>query len=546
MPLLKPFRGLQLNKNHHIARGLVGCWLLNEVTGNKVFDLSANNNTGIFAGNMSWSAGKFGSCLNFDGSSSYVDCGNNKTLSFGTGNFTIEVWIKAVQGGGIYQGIVDHGAMDSTKPGYTLFLSTGQLRYDICDDSGNWTELFVGGSPDYRDGKWHQIVWVYNGSQNLFYSDGSLLDSDAWSYGSGNPASVLKIGRFWAGDFSGLIDNIMIWKKAFSAKEIALLYREPFCMFERVISSAVFFAPIIDLSGSSTAQSTTAATAKLVRRFKGASSAASETSAILKIIGEILLASSTVASSVPSGKLTLSYRGPWLQSLLKIERQWLTDALFNGMTANAFKLGTALTGGWFWMRRFGCSALYRGPSVEKIDFTNTLTIAEQDAGSIAPPDYLPHHSNSTYFYVVRRFNICGYQERTLAAAVKVAIDADGNLIEPKPNNIFVWRLEQVYGNKIQLIWFYCPLEQESKPESFRVYHDGGTGLIDYENPIATISYRGRKFYIYQTDALTAGRYLFAVRAEDAAGIENNSLAQLAVQLNITNPDAIDILSVQNV
>jgi len=44
--------------------------------------------------------------------------------------------------------------------------------------------------------------------------------------------------------------------------------------------------------------------------------------------------------------------------LSDIERFWLREALFNGMTANAFKLGTTLSLGWFWLRIAGCSALY--------------------------------------------------------------------------------------------------------------------------------------------------------------------------------------------
>ena len=98
------------------------------------------------------------------------------------------------------------------------------------------------------------------------------------------------------------------------------------------------------------------------------------------------------------------------------------------------------------------------------------------------------------------------------------------------------------GNKIQLIWFYCPLEQESGPASFNVYCDGGTGQIDYESPIATIAYRGRKFYSYKSAALEAGRYLFAIRAEDDGGVENASLAQFSIQLDAANPDKIEILS----
>ena len=225
-----------------------------------------------------------------------------------------------------------------------------------------------------------------------------------------------------------------------------------------------------------------------------------------------------------------------------METTWLKDALFAGMTANAFKLGTVLTRGWFWMRVAGCSVLYRGDSMETIDFANILTVAEGGAGLISPPSYVPHSSNSMYFYVVRRVNNCGQQERTLAAAVKVAIDAEGNLAAAEPNSIFDAKIEQAAGNKVRLVWFYCPLEQESEPACFKIYYDSGTGQVDYQNAIATISYRGRGFYNYQSDALEEGRYLFAIKTEDSEGVENGSWAQVAVQTVNESPDAAEILS----
>jgi hypothetical protein len=81
---------------------------------------------------------------------------------------------------------------------------------------------------------------------------------------------------------------------------------------------------------------------------------------------------------------------------------------------------------------------------------------------------------------------------------------------------------------------------------FNVYYDGGMGQIDYENPLTKISYEGRRFYSYQSGALGAGGYLFTIRAEDADGIENSSSAQLKIQLDTSNPDAIDILSTETV
>ena len=224
-----------------------------------------------------------------------------------------------------------------------------------------------------------------------------------------------------------------------------------------------------------------------------------------------------------------------------METMWLKEALFAGMTSNAFKLGTVLSLGWFWLRVSGCSVLYRGGSMETIDFAKILTVAEAEACEISPPSYVEHNNSSTYFYVVRRANSCGYQEHTLAAAVKVSIDANGNLAQPQPNNIFCARAEQVDGSKIRLVWYYCPVGQKSEPVCFKVYYDGGTGQIDYETCIAAVRYAGRRFYSYQTVALEAGRYLFAIKAEDAAGTESGSLVR-GIQLDTTSPGAINILS----
>lgn len=227
-----------------------------------------------------------------------------------------------------------------------------------------------------------------------------------------------------------------------------------------------------------------------------------------------------------------------------MQTEWLKEALLAGMTSNAFKLGTVLTCGWFWPRIGGCSVLYRGDSIDTIDFTNILAVGDADASEISPPNYVRHNSDSTYFYVIRRANNCGNQEHTLSAAVKVSIDADGDLVEPQSNKIFEVRAEQRRGDKIELVWYYCPLEQKQKPVCFKVYGDDGTGQIDYENPVATICYVGRRFYSYQSNSLGAGKYLFCIRAEGTSGAESG-FSLIKIQLDTDSPAAIDILNVES-
>jgi len=218
------------------------------------------------------------------------------------------------------------------------------------------------------------------------------------------------------------------------------------------------------------------------------------------------------------------------------------DSLYEGGSPKGVKLRMGLTGGDFWPRVAGCSMLYRGSDMNLIDFSNILVVSDAEASEISPPTYVSHDSGSVYFYVIRRANNCGREEHTLSAAVKVSIDSNGELAKPLPNNVFGTRVEQVDSNKIWLVWYYCPIEQQSPPKCFKVYYDAGTGQIDYESPIATISYLGRRFYTYLSDVLEGGKYFFAIRVEGAAGMENNSLYSIEVHLGTTSPSGINILS----
>ena len=50
------------------------------------------------------------------------------------------------------------------------------------------------------------------------------------------------------------------------------------------------------------------------------------------------------------------------------------DSLFEGDSANGVKLCMGLTGGDFWPQIMGCQIIYRGNSIEDIDFENVLAV----------------------------------------------------------------------------------------------------------------------------------------------------------------------------
>ncbi len=231
---------------------------------------------------------------------------------------------------------------------------------------------------------------------------------------------------------------------------------------------------------------------------------------------------------------------------MQMKKKWLKEALFAGMTANAFKLGTVLTLGWFWQRVNGCCILYRGESIEEINFDEILSVAELLANQISPPGYIEHQNNSTNYYLVRKANGCGQLEQTLYCAAKIEMDASGDLAKPKPNDIFKIKAEQRNSSTVKLTWFYNPIQQQSPPACFNIYCDNGCGQIDYENPIAVINYAGRKFYSYQTQSLLDGAYLFAIRTQNLDGVENQAFGKVKIQINSSEPDSIDILNAEAV
>jgi len=227
-----------------------------------------------------------------------------------------------------------------------------------------------------------------------------------------------------------------------------------------------------------------------------------------------------------------------------MERMWLKEALFAGQTAAGYKLGTVLFQGWFWARPSGCCLLYRGAGIDCVDFGDVLAVVDADAGEITAPDYVLHDSGETYFYVLRRANCFGRIERTLSAAAKVAIGAAGTLAGDRPNSGFEVGVERTGAGGIRLMWWYSPIDQAARPVCFKVFGDGGTGQVDYDNALAVVEYEGRRFYSFESDAFGAGRYLFAVRAEGAGGVGGGSAVQVDVELAGKAAEGVEIVDVQ--
>jgi len=208
---------------------LVGWWKLDETEGSKAGDSSSNDNVGKLFGNPQWqpSAGKVGGALEFDGDGDFVEIGRESDFDI-TEQITVSAWIKVNQFDKEWQAVIAKGdsawRIQRNQDKGSLEFACSGLRIP---SGAPWGNLF--GDKSVRDGKWHHIAGVYDGSKMYIYIDGTV---DASQTASGkintNDEPVYfgenseNTGRYW----DGLIDDVRIYNYALSKDEITALYNE--------------------------------------------------------------------------------------------------------------------------------------------------------------------------------------------------------------------------------------------------------------------------------------------------------------------------------
>ena len=193
--------------------------------GPTAFDYSGNKNNGTITG-ASWTTGKIGNCLSFNGIGDFVTVLDHASLNFGINDFTISAWINTTAANN-FTDIVSKYNNDTWK-GYSLGIG----------DNGNIPVFYIApvGRPDTHvdavtaidDGAWHHIVGTKSASEIRIYVD-SVLENSGALVGDYDVSTVsdLIIGAAPSTPeyyFNGLIDELIIFPRALTAEEILTYY----------------------------------------------------------------------------------------------------------------------------------------------------------------------------------------------------------------------------------------------------------------------------------------------------------------------------------
>lgn len=212
------------------ATDLVGYWPFNEGSGATAYDATGNNNNGTITG-ATWSSGKFGNALSFDGVDDFVVIPDAATFR-GNQNLTISLWVKPTSGASQQKFITK--SWDGNFKDWELSINpTNRLVWESEISGSGYSETSP--TDSLLVPQWSHVAAVLNktGDSLTLYVNGVQVVQDT-TFGAnsdGTHASTINVGRrYYSGVgtntayFPGEVDDIRIYNRALSAPEIASIY----------------------------------------------------------------------------------------------------------------------------------------------------------------------------------------------------------------------------------------------------------------------------------------------------------------------------------
>ncbi|TAK52835.1 MAG: hypothetical protein EPO24_15015, partial [Bacteroidetes bacterium] len=205
--------------------GLVGWW-----TGdNNADDISGKNNDGALQGGATYATGKVSASFSLNSTSAYIEANHSNFLNFGTGDFSIDAWIKTTDTGGVHN-IVEKRGKDilDNYQGYSFYIFNGKLGLQLADAVGAPTfSNYLANSGSVADGQWHLVgVTVDRDDSIRFFVDGARVAAanPIDRTGSLDNQQVLRIGhksfQEAGGEFVGQIDEVEIFNRELTPLEV--------------------------------------------------------------------------------------------------------------------------------------------------------------------------------------------------------------------------------------------------------------------------------------------------------------------------------------
>jgi hypothetical protein len=206
--------------------GLIGHWPFEEGSGAITADTSGSSNPGMLTGGVTFTAGRIGMALSFDGIDGQVDISETtNVLDVRGGSVSYSAWINVGTPVGLYDTPWWRGGSSTSYPGYDIELGSPPWRTAVSDGVDvvglTFTELL---------GQWVLLTVVVDRDLGTItaYQNGVVVDTQPMMLGSLAQARAAKMGDTVGGmaPFRGLLDDVRVYNRALTATEVDALYRQ--------------------------------------------------------------------------------------------------------------------------------------------------------------------------------------------------------------------------------------------------------------------------------------------------------------------------------
>jgi 6-phosphogluconolactonase (cycloisomerase 2 family) len=218
---------------------LLAYWKLDENSGTSAFDLSGNAYTFTLQDGPTWADGKYSKAVLFDGLNDVLISATSDPFEYRGGAFSYSVWFYSDSGDSGTSYILSKPWSSSGRYNYRLsFTSTDKLTAYV----GSETSLTCSDPSAFTTNQWNHATVTLSASSvmRLYVNSVEVCTADYSSIstwvpttgGDGNSklvlGSIYNYGTGWAGNtaysFQGMIDDVRIFNKTLSAREVAGLY----------------------------------------------------------------------------------------------------------------------------------------------------------------------------------------------------------------------------------------------------------------------------------------------------------------------------------
>ena len=201
--------------------GLVAAYSFDAGSGSTVADSSGQGNNGVSDKSAAWDAGKFGSAMRFNGSSTIVTVPDSASLDLTTA-MTLEAWVKPAVAQSGWRTVM-HKNVDR----FYLFVSSNGDTPATGGTFGSGNQNTVAPSA-LPVNVWSHLAATFDGKTVKLYINGELVASQPQGTPLTTSTGTFQIGGSSYGEFfNGWLDEIRIYNRALSAAEIQSTMNAP-------------------------------------------------------------------------------------------------------------------------------------------------------------------------------------------------------------------------------------------------------------------------------------------------------------------------------